>query len=301
MKLTRPEKPLITSAKMRPLLALLGLIRVTTASLVTRDVSDFDWSTISPSPSLNYTPCYETHKCAKLLVPLDWLNPEAYDHEVSLAIIALPATVPETDASFAGSVLVNPGGPSGSGVDFLLTWGSVLQRTADSEDRKHEMVSFDPRGVGLTEPAADCFRSEFARGAFALEDRALGSPGEGIHVVRSKISRAGAVGRLCEAGDRKDRILSFMSTSSVARDMVAIVDKMDELRKDVPVEDVPVENEQLELRADGGDDTPRLQYWGFSYGSVLGNYFASMFPGRVGRMVLEAIEDPYDYLNAVSP
>ncbi|KAH6884196.1 TAP-like protein-domain-containing protein [Thelonectria olida] len=273
------------------------MLIATLASLVAAavDVSDFDWSVVEPSTSLNYTSCYDGHKCAKLLVPLDWLNPETNHAQVTLAVVARPAVVAESDASFGGSIMTNPGGPSGSGVGFLLNWGERLQRQADSDERKFEIVSFDPRGVGLTEPNADCYQSEFARGAFVLEDRAMGTPDAGIDVVRRKMSRAGAFGRLCETGDETNNIRGFMSTSSVARDMVALVDKLDELRK----EDGSEREERLELRSSQSrDETPRLQYWGFSYGTVLGNYFASMFPGRVGRIILEAVEDPYDYVNA---
>jgi pimeloyl-ACP methyl ester carboxylesterase len=53
------------------------------------------------------------------------------------------------------------------------------------------------------------------------------------------------------------------------------------------------------VQAKKTDDTPRIQYWGFSYGTVLGEYFAAMFPGRVGRMILEGVEDVHDYYQGV--
>ncbi|KAK8103241.1 hypothetical protein PG984_016387 [Apiospora sp. TS-2023a] len=128
------------------------------------------------------------------------------------------------------------------------------------------------------------------------------------------MARAKAFGRMCElrneAAGKEGGIWVFMSTSSVARDMVAIVDKLDELRKETlatstttaPVRDGADDDDtqrRIELRSASddteADPTPRIQYWGFSYGSALGNYFASMFPGRVGRVILEAVEDVNDY------
>ncbi|KAK7946102.1 TAP-like protein-domain-containing protein [Apiospora aurea] len=129
------------------------------------------------------------------------------------------------------------------------------------------------------------------------------------------MARAEGFGRLCEARNdaagEEGGIWGFMSSSSVARDMVAIVDKLDELRKknlaastaDTVRNGVEDEGQRrIELRSaeddTDADPTPRIQYWGFSYGSALGNYFASMFPGRIGRVILEAVEDVNDYHSA---
>ncbi|KAK9419981.1 putative TAP-like protein-domain-containing protein [Seiridium unicorne] len=269
-------------------------------------VEEFDWTTINASTALDYSPCYNaTHKCAKLTVPLDWLD-TSNPKRVTLAIITRPATVNESDPTFGGTIIVNPGGPSGSGVDFVLRAGEVIQRTVSSDTHKFEILSFDPRGVGLTEPFSDCYRDEFARATGTLIQRGLGAPDEGDHVVRRLYSLAQAFGELCTHGaDGEDDIKYFMSTSSVARDMVEIVDKLAELRNDEEKQQQTMgqeanEQRRLELRsgANAVDSTPRINYWGFSYGTVLGNYFASMFPGRVGRVALEAVEDVDDYYAA---
>lgn len=258
--------------------------------------SDFDWATLTPSPSLNYTTCYKDFKCARLLVPLDWLD-TSNPSRVTLAIVALPAVVPEDDPSFGGTIFTNPGGPSGSGVDFLLRNGAGLQRMTDSENKKFEFLSFDPRGVGETLPSADCWQDEFARKAFNTEELAMEAPDEGSSIVGRNFARSKGFGKLCErgAGSSEDDIRNFITTSSVARDMVEIVDKIDELRNP-PSDD---DDAQLELRTE--KDLPRLNYIGFSYGTVLGNYFASMFPGRVGHVALEAVVDVHDYHNGVGP
>ncbi|KAK8098711.1 uncharacterized protein PG998_011952 [Apiospora kogelbergensis] len=283
------------------LIALLDLTPATVAA-PNPAISDFDWTTVTPSTSLNYTSCYDhAYKCAKLVVPLDWLSADSLTDDtrhhdktkastVTLAIIARPAIVPASDPRHGGTILTNPGGPAGSGVGFLLRAGALMQRTADSaaRGRHYEILSFDPRGVGLTEPRADCFGGDkLARGAAWWTDRGLGPVGEA--------AGAGAVGSWVR---------------SVARDMVAIVDKLEELRVQTLAvapgtggadENDGEEQQRIELRSSNDaepDPTPRIQFWGLSYGTALGNYFASMFPGRVGRMILEGVEDVNNYHSA---
>ncbi|KAI1452219.1 TAP-like protein-domain-containing protein [Annulohypoxylon moriforme] len=257
----------------------------------------FDWTSLKPSTSLEYTPCYGEFKCAKLSVPLDWLNNSTSVNgtsRVNIAIITLPATVDESDPSFGGTIITNPGGPGGSGVSFLLEDGKLMQSRAD--DTKHyELLSFDPRGVSYSEPKADCFNNEFSRDYNTLELRAIGPLDSGLDVVRREKSLFGSFGTLCASGSE---IHAYMSTASVARDMVEIIDKIDELRNRNGTANT-------KLRARGGarrvqqreeKDVARIQYWGFSYGTFLGNTFASMFPGRVGRVLLEGVVDAPDYV-----
>jgi pimeloyl-ACP methyl ester carboxylesterase len=301
-------------------LAIIGSL-ATLAAAGPPDVSEFDWDTIEPSSSLNFTTCYEDHNCAKLLVPLDWLDTEN-PARASLALITRPAAVKRTDPSFGGTIIVNPGGPGGSGVDFLLGYGEPIQKTASGPNNTYEILSFDPRGVHLSTPTADCYREEFLRGSWKLEDRALGYPTSSHSSIRMKMARSDGFGRRCAADDETADIRQFISTASVARDMVEIVDQLAQLHRDTdagrqhnresqddadrqhdaaPGRDTnPVhDTDHLELRSDR-DATPRIMYWGISYGTVLGRYFASMFPGRIGRMLLEGVEDVVDYTTCVS-
>lgn len=234
---------------------------------------------------------------------MDWLNPEDDSDPVIIAIGVRPAVVDASDPSFGGTIITNPGGPGGNGLRLLLGSGETLQKIADGK-KKYEIMSFDPRGVGETLPRSDCWRDEFGRQSFANEELAIGSPASGEYVLKRMIARAKGFGMLCERGAKKGEkdIRNFISTSSVARDMVEIVDKLAELRSSKPGKgsgDAGEEDEnRLELRDE--KEVARIQYWGFSYGTVLGNYFASMFPGRVGRVVLEGVVDIDDYYNGVS-
>ncbi|KAH7322426.1 TAP-like protein-domain-containing protein [Stachybotrys elegans] len=274
------------------LFLLLVAASITRAAAYSTNIRDFDWSTVKPSANLSYTNCYDGLKCAKLLVPLDWLD-EQNPERVTLAITARPAVVAENDPSFGGTIIANPGGPGGDGISLILFRGKLLQQIADG-NKKYEILSFDPRGVGRTTPSADCYQNEFSRATFQQQTRIMGGPDQGSNALRQYFSRAHGHGALC--AENAD-IMGFMSTSSVARDMVQIVDQLHELRHSSNKMDQGEGLPRVELRS-SADKTPRIQYWGFSYGTVLGRYFASMFPGRVGRMILEAVEDVYDYSSA---
>jgi hypothetical protein len=80
--------------------------------------TSFDWTAINPTPDLQYHPCYNnTFRCARLRVPLDWSRPNTYHSgpHAAVAIVTLPAIVPVTSPEYAGPILLNPGGPGGSG------------------------------------------------------------------------------------------------------------------------------------------------------------------------------------------
>ncbi|KAK1450347.1 hypothetical protein CMEL01_07683 [Colletotrichum melonis] len=254
-------------------------------------ITDFDWDTITPAPKLEYHPCYKDYQCARLSVPLDWLD-ETNEHTVGLAIIKLPATVPDDDPSFGGTVFTNPGGPGGSGVSMLLRNGHDMRRTLSGGSKKYEMLSWDPRGVQFTTPVADCYEDELARDTDNIQRLAIGPLDASPDALRRQWARIQGYGRLCTEKPGNGSIIPFATTASVCRDMVEMVDKIDELRKREAAASQP--EQSLELRK--VKDVPRIQYWGFSYGSILGNTFASMYPGRVGRLIVDGIADSNDYV-----
>ncbi|KAJ6785729.1 hypothetical protein PWT90_07103 [Aphanocladium album] len=268
--------------------------------------SSFDWDQLPPSTALSYRPCYDGYECARLTVPMDWQN-ETDPRIVVLAVIRLPAVVPASDPTFGGSVLTNPGGPGGSGVDSLRgRSGHSLRETLDKPGERHyEIVSFDPRGVGNSWPRANCLpHNDLARDAFSYEERGIGIlDGSQPSAVPRMLGLYKAFLQKCEAENEartpSAEIMGYMSTPSVARDMVQIIDKIDEHLKaeGVDADKEGNEDEILELRKRGHHkhDVPRLQYVGYSYGTVLGNYFASLFPERVGRLILDGVVDAEDY------
>lgn len=275
-------------------IALNGLVGLAAAS-------KFDWTTITPSEDLEYHDCFDGYKCARLIAPLDYKN-ESDSRTIALAMIKLPAVVPDDDASFAGSVFTNPGGPGASGIESLLGGGKGLRDILDKPGRRHyEIVSFDPRGISNSWPRANCFAHDnLGRDAALLELRGrTGLKGDAVPYV---LALQKAIGQRCqdadESGVNGGQILGYMSTPNVARDMVHMVDKIAELRAR-EADDRDGRDDRLELKRrsqeDVDGDVPRLQYIGYSYGTVLGNYFASMFPGRVGRLMLDGVVNARDY------
>jgi pimeloyl-ACP methyl ester carboxylesterase len=198
-----------------------------------------------------------------LKVPLDWLRPFE-DERVVLAIIKLPASDVET---YKGPVFINPGGPGGSGVYALKRSGKLLQQVIGSN---HDLISFDPRGVGATTPNVDCWSSIQSRKIWALQDVGVIDSHPGI--LYDAYARATALSGLCSrklAGNGTAKLVSsdspaghdissFVSTASTARDMLEILNL-------------------------GGWE--KLRYWGFSYGTMLGGMFATLWPEKVERMV----------------
>lgn len=254
-------------------------------------VDDFDWDTISASSNLTFHPCYTEYQCARLELPLNWAN-TSDPRRATIAVVKLPADVPQSDKTHGGSIIVNPGGPGGTGVGFMLSEGKRLQSVVGSPGKRvFDMVSFDPRGVLFSTPYSDCFGDDDqARVAFAYEQRGSQSleaiPDGGVKEIRYAVAVKGELGHRCKArNDAGKTALEFVGTPSVVRDMVAMVDELDRLRK------------KEGGKGSGGVDKPRIQYVGFSYGTALGNYFASMFPGRVGKMVLDGVLDANDYAN----
>ncbi|EGX97180.1 proteinase, putative [Cordyceps militaris CM01] len=275
-------------------------------------VPSFDWDKVPPSTVLSYRPCYDGYECARLTVPMDWRAADRDPRVVVLAVIRLPATVPASDRSFGGTVITNPGGPGGSGVDSMLGGGAQRLRDAlDRPGRRHyEILSFDPRGVGRSWPRANCLpHNDLARDAFAYEERGVGIVDGSVPAAVPRLlglyrSLLGRCAAESEAGAPGAEIMGYMSTPSVARDMVHIVDKIDEQLKaeglsveEEEEEEDGVEEDRRELRKRGHHkkDVPRLQYVGYSYGTILGNYFASLFPERVGRLILDGVVDAEDY------
>jgi len=278
----------------------LGLLASrTTALLPKRELLDFNWMSVVPSEDLRYHDCYDGYKCARLQVPLDWTKVDESGSSghtnnsqrqwVAIAIVTLPATVSDSDPSFGGPVLVNPGGPSGSGAEMVLDHGQYLQGVVDSGERHYEILGFDPRGTGWSTPRAECYGDNLNRFADFVQRGGMppATLPEGLPLHFQ--AAAGGVKLCAEAG--KDSIFAHMSTASVARDMLEIVERAETLRR---------RNSTGDLSTPGSSKQAKLQYLGFSYGSYLGNTFASMFPGRVGRLVVDGIADPDDFVRGVS-
>ena len=75
-------------------------------------------------------------------MPLDYANPQG--DELAIALLKIPANISTSDPAYRGPVLINPGGPGGSGVDFALGLGSLSETLIGPE---FDIIGFDPRGM----------------------------------------------------------------------------------------------------------------------------------------------------------
>lgn len=267
----------------------------------------FSWDSIEPARELIYHNCSTTSdeylQCARLLLPLDWLAPEAdrYNETVAVAIAKRPANIHPTDPAYGGPILINPGGPGGSGVGLVLGLGQILQMAVNDE-KKFDLIGFDPRGVSYSTPNALCFSNPSDRAISYLRREAEGILDSDSHVLRLQIARAKTIGAICANREQNaavsgDKIRAYMSTASVARDMLAIVEQEEKIYRKYYQSSAIGTSAQRPLTDEKPATTalPMLQYWGFSYGTYLGATFASMYPDRVKRMVLDGVVHTDNY------
>lgn len=90
--------------------------------------------------------------------------------------------------------------------------------------------------------------------------------------------------------------MSYVSTAAVARDIIEITDRVEELKNNAHAVPEKLVQHPLEIVEEPTEKKPaRVLYWGVSYGTVLGNTLASMFPGRMGRVLLDGVDNAQDY------
>jgi pimeloyl-ACP methyl ester carboxylesterase len=230
---------------------------------------------------------------------------------VSIAITKLPAKVSVDDPRYGGPILINPGGPGGAGASFASQIGQTLQAVVDAEsypnikfaDKKYyDIIGFDPRGIGYTTPQAVCMDDPAAAWSWTLRENTEGILGSSDAALGRLWSMTHAWGVSCkEAMDAKDGpdIKQYMTTALVARDMLEIVErhatwvaeKLQQMKLDKD-RYLPEHKPDTALYR---PQEAKLNYWGFSYGTYIGSTFGSMFPDRVGRVILDAVVSTYDY------
>ena len=186
-------------------------------------------------------------------MPLDYDQPQG--PTISLALVRVPAGDP---ARRIGSLFVNPGGPGGSGVDFVK--GGAAELFPANVRARFDIVGFDRGVAGSTSPIL-CFASgeDEARFPGPACRRSRSAPVE----TAAFISKWAQFGGICLKNNAS--IMRHMATADVARDL-------DLLRQAV---------------GDAG-----LTYDGVSYGTYLGNTYANLFPDKVRAIVIDGVLDP---------
>lgn len=274
-----------------------------------------DWNDIVPSTKLNWVPCFRNLGpllCSRLTVARDPFRPlgESASHpKVHIAVVLRPGVGhgPDTGNYSVSPLVLNPGGPGGSGTNIAIVAGGSLQAAVAPE---LDVLGFDPRGIGATWPQADCFRQGspdepmqddertgilLRRMQWVMQIARMQLPGEKPGALERTVTDAKAVNMMCAEKDEKDSIFRYVGTPHVAQDMLSIVKAWDEWR-----DGLPGMKEEDESRGEGQtalSTKGKLVYWGFSYGTMLGSTFASMFPKSVGRLILDGNVDSDMYFD----
>ncbi|WP_426367462.1 alpha/beta hydrolase [Streptomyces sp. E-08] len=287
-----------TTARRRALVLALALLGSTSLAACTAGpAGDGDRPRASAAPAdpaarpdlrrfygqkLVWRPCGDV-RCASLTVPMDYARPE--DGRTFVLPVARAATA--VPGKRVGSLVLNPGGPGEPGAK--LVEDGVADELGKGVRDRFDVVSFDPRGVGRSEPALTCLTDDdteaeddtvaeddteaeddtVAKDDTEAEEDPAEPADEAPLYPRTTAARAEALAgaRAQAAACRKASgpLLPHVGTVDAARDL-----------------DV--------LRAALGER--RLTYVGWSYGTSLGTSYAEQFPRRVRAMVLDGAVDP---------
>lgn len=201
------------------------------------------------SQTLLWKPCDNGFQCAQFQVPIDYSHLD--NNTFTLQVIKHVANIP---SKRIGSLIMNPGGPGGSGIQYVLSADSIV---STSIENVYDLIGFDPRGVNLSQPIRCLTDSQ--------EDYFLGGDGsvETPADLTSAISSSKLMADACAkaAGSK----LGHYSTLDTAKDMEIL---------------------RILLKEQ------KLNYVGKSYGTYLGTLYAALYPKTTGRIVLDGAVDP---------
>jgi pimeloyl-ACP methyl ester carboxylesterase len=204
------------------------------------------------SQVLEWTDCGNDMQCTMVEAPLSWADPAG--DTINLSLVRQQAT----SGNAMGSLLVNPGGPGGSGVDLIKD--SIDYATSETLQQNFDIVGFDPRGVGESTPVS-CYDDPAQMDAY-IYDIIEGERGSEAWLAAASAASA-QFGADCY--EHTGELLGNVDTQSAARDLDL-------------------------MRAVLGDE--KLNYLGFSYGTELGGVYADLFPEKTGRLVFDGAVDP---------
>ena len=196
-----------------------------------------------------WNPCNDGFDCTTVSAPVDWSDPES--DRIQLAVVRQEST-----NTTKGSLLTNPGGPGGSGFDFV-SFGYAVTPAAKAD---YDVIGWDPRGVGRSTRVI-CYTDPHQTDADLYDT--FDDPYESQGWIDEQADRQKSFADACEANSGE--LLAHMDTASNARDMDLI---------------------RAVLASD------KLNYVGYSWGTYLGTVYAQLFPQNVGRMVLDGGYDP---------
>jgi pimeloyl-ACP methyl ester carboxylesterase len=194
-------------------------------------------------------------QCARMTVPLDYAKPTG--DTITIGLLRRPASKPNERI---GSLVVNPGGPGASGMEAAAGLSGQLAQSPLGE--RFDLVGFDPRGVGASQPQISCATGQ-ERDVERAED--LDADGSPAGVAKKEAQQHDFANNCVNRTQHGADMLENMGTRDVARDLDA-------------------------LRSTLGDQ--KLSYLGYSYGTRIGYTYSEAFPNNVRGMVLDGALDP---------
>ncbi|ADJ43032.1 exported protease [Amycolatopsis mediterranei S699] len=192
-------------------------------------------------------------QCARLTVPLDYAKPTG--DTITLGLLRRKAT-----GERIGSLVVNPGGPGASGM--VAAAGLAKPMTSTGLGKRFDLVGFDPRGIGASQPAIHCLTDQERDADRADDSETDGSP---AGVLKQESQEKDFAAKCAQRTDDGTGMLANVGTRDVVKDL-----------------DV--------LRSVLGDE--KLTYLGYSYGTRIGSAYAEAFPKNVRAMILDGAVDP---------
>ncbi|KAJ7598799.1 Alpha/Beta hydrolase protein [Mycena floridula] len=207
--------------------------------------------------------------CGSITVPKDYFNPEAGTTTIAFA------RYNATKLPKKGSIFLNPGGPGNPGVPFSTILGPTMATLLGSQ---WDLIGFDPRGIGKTTPAVRCFPDPIAERIFLSNT-----------VIEQGIT-VSSIANLSSETLREELILQYEQFLAMKRAQAQLCEKNmgDELKymgTATVVRDIDFMSKVFD-----GEDAP-INYWGGSYGTVLGTYLVNMLPDRVGHVLIDGVAD----------
>ena len=325
---TRGERTSSSRPSWKPLLAaflIAGLVLYARDTYYPGDIplpsqesnaEHFQWRDLEAKSYLDYVPCMDNeHQCARLELHMDDWNGTT-DAKIGLAVIRKPAVVPITHPQYGGAILLNPGGPGGSGVGFLLRAGDLIRNSLEGyehDEKYFDLISFDPRGVSNSQPSVQCTIDRVFDQSLDLRIAEEGTFSSSDAVFGRMWSLVKAKSGLCSLPAKEPDVKQYVSTASVARDMLELVERHGEWREKEAKRLLDFvqpcssrasvatarEHDQTLERLKHRKDEEKINYIGYSYGTLLGNTFAAIYPDRINRLMVDGVVDAYDYTKSL--
>jgi pimeloyl-ACP methyl ester carboxylesterase len=218
---------------------------------------------VVPKPaSVAWGPCTDPNlqqfhaQCGFVSVPLDYSHPGG--QKIKIAVSRIKHTA--AGQNYQGAILTNPGGPGGSGLGlnpFLIAALQAEGYSAAAAD--YDWVGFDPRGVGSSEPAISCIPNYFRPDRPNYVPFTSGLLNYWLATSQSYAQACDGVNPLQSA------LLRNMTTQDVAMDIDSIRQALGQAQ---------------------------ITYYGFSYGTDIGQTYSTLFPSHVRRLIMDSNVNP---------